>query len=263
MLLSQLDAEVAAIGNATIVTCVYAVLDPHAGTLTYGTAGHVPPLLSAPGQPTRTLGVGDPPLGSGSYHGAVETVPWQPGSRLTLYTDGLVERRGTDLDAAIARLCRLLDGADRAVEEVPGRPSDDVAMLSVAARRPGTSALAVPVPHADTGARDARRASASALSEWGVRGNIASDVALIISELVTNALRHGNAPIQLRLRHEKVDHQRIVVDVADGGLLQPNLREMDPASPTGRGLHLVSALSRAWGVRPTGNGKSVWCVIDL
>jgi hypothetical protein len=65
------------------------------------------------------------------------------------------------------------------------------------------------------------------------------------------------------MRLDTGESDRIVLDVSDGAALSPTLREMDPAATTGRGLHLVSALARSWGARPTGGGKSVWCVFDL
>jgi anti-sigma regulatory factor (Ser/Thr protein kinase) len=263
---------VAAIGNATIVTCVYAVLDSRAGTLTYGTAGHVPPLLTVPGSPTRLLTAGDPPLGSDSYQGAIETVDWMPGSRLTLYTDGLVEHRGGDIDATIERLARLLDDTSLAVEEVPNhlvatllpdRPTDDVAVLTVAARRPGSRDFAMSIPPVGTSVSEARHAASTKLREWGVDDAASADVVLLVSELVTNTLRHAQPPIEVRMRLDTGESDRIVLDVSDGAALSPTLREMDPAATTGRGLHLVSALARSWGARPTGGGKSVWCVFDL
>jgi anti-sigma regulatory factor (Ser/Thr protein kinase) len=221
------------------------------------------------------LTVGDPPLGSNSYQGSIETVPWTPGSRLTLYTDGLVEHRGGDLDASIERLARLLDDTSLAVEEVPNhvvqallpeRPADDIAILTVAARSPGTRDLAMSIPPVGTSVAEARRAARAALEQWGVDESARGDAVLVVSELVTNTLRHAQPPIELRMRRDKRDsggRDRIVIEVSDGAAVPPTMREMNPAAPSGRGLHLVAGLAHSWGTRPTGSGKSVWCVLDV
>jgi PAS domain S-box-containing protein len=268
-LLGLLDRAVAESPEPTIVTCVYAVCDPVAGTLTYGNAGHLPPLLAVPGRPTRRLGRGDPPLGSRRYRGAVETVELPPGARLVLYTDGLVEHRGSDLDAGIDRVAAMLDTSDAPVEGLPGvlvdallphAPDDDVAILAARVADVPHRVITLSVPLVETGVGDVRHAAAAALGEWGVDPDVASDVLLILSELVTNAVRYGRSPSECRVRLEA---GRIVVDVADAALARPYLRAFDPAAPNGRGLHLVAALSTAWGVRPTGAGKSVWCTVAV
>ena len=104
-ILEHLDAVVRDLGEDHIVTCIYAVYDPGERRLTYANAGHLPPLLRIPGEPTRVLdGPTEPPLGTGlpATRGAEVMLP--PGSVLTLYTDGLVEDRDHDLDDGIARL---------------------------------------------------------------------------------------------------------------------------------------------------------------
>ena len=269
-LLEQLDAAVADMGEPTIVTCVYAVHDPVSGTLTYGNAGHLPPLLSRPGSPTRRLPAGDPPLGTGQYRGHVETVSWLPGDRLTMYTDGLVEHRGTDLDLGIDQLTALLDSAlipvealPNAVAEVllPHEPDDDVAILvaDVRALQP-TSELAVSLPATSASVGPARAAAATVLADLGVDGEVAADALLVVSELVSNAVLYGSAPIELRIRRERAD---LVIMVSDGEVLRPTMRAVDPSAVGGRGLQLVAALSSRWGTRPTGAGKSVWCTIGV
>ncbi|HET6877514.1 MAG TPA: SpoIIE family protein phosphatase [Jatrophihabitans sp.] len=270
-MLQLLDRSVRDGSDSTIVTCVYAVHDAEQNTLTYANAGHMPPLLVPPGDGVRRLSGGDPPLGTGRYTGDVETVLCPPGARLMLYTDGLVERRGSDIDAGIDRLAALLAAEPLPAEALPNAvaaallpadPDDDVAMLVVTARRPDTRELFLPVAPVETSVGEARRAAVAALGEWGVADEVIDDAALIVSELITNALRYGDPPIEFRLRLASAGAAPcLVVDVSDGASPRPHLRDMDPAAPNGRGLHLVAALADRWGTRPTGVGKSVWCTL--
>jgi anti-sigma regulatory factor (Ser/Thr protein kinase) len=145
-------------------------------------------------------------------------------------------------------------------ELLPGRPSDDVAVMTVGARRAGQPALALQLAPVETSVAIARRAATEALHQWDVPESAHSDVILLVSELVTNTLQHGSPPIEMRMR---LQGRCLVLDVSDGGLPQPVVRELDPSATGGRGLHLIAALARTWGTRPTGNGKSVWCVVDI
>jgi anti-sigma regulatory factor (Ser/Thr protein kinase) len=267
VLLGLLDAAVRDVSDSTIVTCVYGICDTRIGRFTYGNAGHLPPLLSVPGAATRRLIAGVPPLGSGSYKGSVETVEVPPGARLTLYTDGLVEHRGSDLDIGIDRLAHVLDNSDAPVEGLPGvlaeallphEPDDDVAVLAARVAESGSGHVAVPVTPGPTGAGEVRRAIGTAIADWDLGPEVRSDVQLIVSELVTNAIRYGAPPMECRVRCED---SRIVIDVSDGGSDRPIIRPFDPGAPNGRGLHLVAGLSSSWGVRPTGAGKSIWCTV--
>jgi signal transduction histidine kinase/DNA-binding response OmpR family regulator/serine phosphatase RsbU (regulator of sigma subunit) len=137
-LLSLLDAAVRDLSEQMIVTCVYAIYDPNDESLTYGNAGHLPPLLSSPGQPLRRLTVGGPPLGTGHPITEIERIALPEGATITLYTDGLVEHRGSDLDTGINQLVTLLDEATVPIEALPSYlvdamlpadPDDDVAVL--------------------------------------------------------------------------------------------------------------------------------------
>jgi anti-sigma regulatory factor (Ser/Thr protein kinase) len=267
-LLALLDTEVRDTTESTIVTCVYAVYDPATGKLTYGNAGHLPPLLTVPGGATVRLGGGDPPLGTGRYQGNVETVEWPTGARLTLYTDGLVEHRGSDLDIGIASLAAALDdNSDLAVEALPGtlidavlfdQPDDDVAILVAEVRPADAVGLMVSVPMLPIAVADVRRRARAVLEDAHLDDDVVDDVLLVVSELVTNAIRYGRAPVQFAMR---LTDRYVVVEVADAEAGRPRLREFDPAGATGRGLHMVESLGARWGVRPTGLGKSVWCTV--
>ena len=120
--------------------------------------------------------------------------------------------------------------------------------VNAAARPPGAGVSA------------ARRAAAAALADWGIHPDTSWDLLLAASELVTNAVRHAAPPIELRLR---LLAERLVLEVHDGSTTVPVARAADPEAPNGRGLHLVESMSDGWGIRPTGNGKAIWCVFPL
>jgi anti-sigma regulatory factor (Ser/Thr protein kinase) len=269
-LLNLLDAAVRDVSEGTIVTCVYGVCDPVRGEFTYANAGHLPPLLSVPGRPARRLEAGDPPLGSGGYRGAVETVELPPGARLTLYTDGLVEHRGSDIDFGIDLVVRTLAAStDVAIEALPGtvvsallpaEPDDDVAVLVAEVVTGARRSLTVPISPSSVGVSAVREKVAAALSEWGAPQEVVGDAQLVVSELATNCVRYGAAPMQCQVR---MTGDRVVVDVWDASSTRPHVRPFDPSAPNGRGLHLVAGLSSSWGVRPTGGGKAVWAVLPI
>jgi anti-sigma regulatory factor (Ser/Thr protein kinase) len=88
---------------------------------------------------------------------------------------------------------------------------------------------------------------------------LVEDVELVVSELVTNAMRHGRGQITM---HLEVAADRVVVGVQDQGAGQPSPREPDATDVNGRGLALVAILATEWGVRPApAGGKVVWCVL--
>lgn len=137
--LKCVDGLVGDLGNDQIVTCVYAVFDPITLTLRFANAGHLPPLLAMPDGSTRRLGgSADPPLGAGFGDPVRHEERLAPGSTVLLYTDGLVERRGEDLDAGITDLEVLLGQLTGPLDEAPEKlvqarlpdgQDDDVAVL--------------------------------------------------------------------------------------------------------------------------------------
>jgi GAF domain-containing protein len=103
----------------------------------------------------------------------------------------------------------------------------------------------------------ARRFAAEALRD--IDPSVVEDVELVVSELVTNALLHGSAPVVLRL---STIGSRVRVEVEDGGRHLPVRMRDDPTAMTGRGLSLVARLSTGWGVDPAeGSGKVVWAEV--
>jgi anti-sigma regulatory factor (Ser/Thr protein kinase) len=143
---------------------------------------------------------------------------------------------------------------------LPAEPDDDVAVLTASVVSGPQRAITVPIAAGPAGVADVRNAVTRALADWGVPRDAAADVQLIVSELATNCVRYGAPPMQCKVR---LDGDRVVVDTWDAASTRPHLRPFDPAAPNGRGLHLVAGLAGAWGVRPTGAGKAVWCTVPF
>ncbi|MFH9970175.1 SpoIIE family protein phosphatase [Streptomyces mirabilis] len=251
-------------------TCLYAVYDPVTRRCTMAGAGHPPPAIIDPqGQVTfPDLPTGTPlGIGLGAPFQAVE-MELPEGSLLALYTDGLIESRDHDIDVGMDRLATALARPDRSLEDlctrametVPGEaPSDDVTLLLVRTRslRPAQVASWT-LPGDQTAVRSARHMAAFQLTEWGLEG-LKDPTELIVSELVTNAVRHSTGPIGLRL----IQHQVLTCEVFDTDVNHPRLRRARITDENGRGLFLVSQLSGRWGARSVSDGKVVWAEQDL
>lgn len=274
--LGLLDGAVRELGDDHIVTCVYAVFDPFDGTLTYANSGHVPPLVVGP-DGARRLTTVSPPLGTSAGFPTEAEVHLPPGTSLTLYTDGLVERRSDPLDAGIDALVAALQdlsaggagalpdgGLARAVVErlVPEDPTDDIAVL-VAVPIPDNgeaAAAALPLQDDRQTVGKARRWLAATLAEWHIGAPLADDVVLAVDELVTNAVVHADGPRQLRVRRSD---EWLYAEVTDGTGVLPRAVRAGSEDEHGRGLQMVGLLAHQWGARPTRDGKSVWCRFAL
>ncbi|MFE9611924.1 SpoIIE family protein phosphatase [Streptomyces sp. NPDC006012] len=251
-------------------TCLYAVYDPVTRKCAMAGAGHPPPAIIDPqGRVTfPDLPTGTPlGLGMGNPFEAVE-LELPEGSLLALYTDGLIETRDQDIDVGMHRLGSALaqpgrsleDLCTRAVESFPGRPpSDDVTLLLVRTRSLSPAQVASwTLPNDRTAVHRARRVAAGQLSAWGLE-DLEDTTKLIISELVTNAVRYSTGPIVLRL----IQHQVLTCEVADTDFCSPRPRRVSWTDENGRGLFLVAQLARRWGARSVSGGKVVWAEEDL
>ena len=271
-LIRLLDDTVREISEDTIVTCVYAVYDPGEQVLTYANAGHLPPLVVEPGQRARRLIAGGPPLGAGTHGDIAETVPLRAGTMLALYTDGLVERRGSDLDSGIEKLADVLSATHAALVDIPSLlverllpdgPDDDVAILVCRANDDAITEDRVArhdVGHESGALSDARRFVARTLDAWQVTDALTFDILLAVSELATNAINHGARPIQLRIRKQR---EHLLLEVRDSGVGVPSIQRSLPDDVSGRGLLIVSRLAERWGIRPGPAGKTVWAQFRL
>ncbi|MFF9208881.1 MULTISPECIES: SpoIIE family protein phosphatase [unclassified Streptomyces] len=250
----------------TGATCLFAVYDPVAGRCGIARAGHPGPAVVHPdGTVTFPDVPVSPPLGLGAGL-PVETAELRlpEGSLLALYTDGLVEDRERDIDTGLGLLAGALgrpgrspDEACRAVLEslLPDRARDDIALLVARTRLLDPVRVAdwdVPADPAAIG--PVRAACVRRLEAWGLE-DIAFSTELILSELVTNAVRYGGEPIRLRLLY---DRDSLICEVADGSSTSPHLRRAAATDEGGRGLFLVAQFARRWGVRYTARGKVIW-----
>ena len=188
---------------------------------------------------------------------------------MVLYTDGLVERRGQDLELGIQALARhvaeLTGPVDGVPEELvaamlPDGPDDDVAILVARVDPPSEDeSLSRTLEPTESVVAEARHLVTSYLQERGLPESLVLDAALATSELVTNALLHGRAPVELRTRIEAAD---VLIEVRDQASYQPRKLRPDETDEHGRGLQIVAALAARWGTRPTEYGKAVWCVLS-
>ncbi|MEU5403517.1 SpoIIE family protein phosphatase [Streptomyces sp. NPDC005963] len=258
-------------------TCLYAEADPATGVVQVVRAGHVDPLLRDTDGSCRRIPVeGGLPLGLSAEFGRLEypvsTVELDPGQTLILYTDGLVEQPGADLDdgmqmlTALVRsgpsdLQRLADHLCEVVDERGGE--DDVAILLL--RRRGTvtprsgGRLQQSVAQNDPEAlRSARHMVLSAVRAWGARER-SDEIELAADELITNALMHTDGGAIVTVRVLVGPERRLRVEVEDRSSALPRRREADLSGVSGRGLLLVDQLADSWGVESRGTGKCVWC----
>jgi serine/threonine-protein kinase RsbW len=201
--LENLDAFAERAIDARGATVVYAELDLRDGRLAYACAGHPPPVLAAPGRPPELLWGGrSTPLGAftGGAPREQKEMEMERGSRLLLYTDGLVERRDRSLDEGFARLSAAFGdahatpvgdlGALLSGEMLSGVTyADDVCLLAVA------FGSAQPFEHelpAEAGRLKSLRTELSAwLEARGVSGSDHDAVVIACSEMAANAIEHG------------------------------------------------------------------------
>ncbi|MFB6829929.1 ATP-binding SpoIIE family protein phosphatase [Streptomyces hydrogenans] len=265
---SREDGEISA-------TCLYAVYDPATRLCSLASAGHVPPAVAtsaaeAPRAGTAPAGLPalpiGPPLGLGGL--PFETVQWElpENSLLALYTDGLVQSRTRDLDASLTLLEDTLASAARSSappDEVcerllaamlPESPSDDVALLVARTRAldPGHVAT-LDLPSDPAAVSGARRFAADTLGSWGL-DDLSFTTELIVSELVTNAIRYGKPPVHLRL----VLDAALTCEVFDANSTAPHMRRARTFDEGGRGLLLVARFAARWGTRHGREGKTIW-----
>ncbi|MCW2941961.1 MAG: domain S-box protein [Actinomycetia bacterium] len=255
-LLRRLGELARQFGEAYVATCLYAVYDPVARICAVANAGHVPPVLVVGGE-ARPLDVpSGAPIG---LEDAYQTAEFEvvDGSRLVLCTEALLGRNGT------AALCAVLGPAPEPLEPacdavlaalVPEKRPQDITLLAVGldgipesdVASWGLESEARAVPYARAQTRETLRA-------WGL-GELIEVVELLVSELVTNALKHGAGAIGLRL----VRGSALLCEVADDGHELPFVCDAEDTDESGRGMQLVSMLAERWGTHRAESGKVVW-----
>ncbi|MFM9372013.1 SpoIIE family protein phosphatase [Streptomyces sp. Da 82-17] len=258
-----------------LATCVYAVYDPVTRRCTFANAGHLPPVLVEPGEAAQMLEVPPGmPLGVGGEPFEEVEVELPEGALLALYTDGLVESRDHPLDEGL----RAFRDAITPPADGPGEPhsledacdhvlgaldthhgEDDIALLMARVQGlPGEAVGDWTLPREPRSVGRAREYARAQLLAWDLEP-LVDTTELLVSELVTNALRYGEGDIRLRLLLDRT----LVCEVWDAGLVQPRRRRARDTDEGGRGLQLVGLLSASWGSRRTPRGKTVWFELPL
>ncbi|MER5974416.1 SpoIIE family protein phosphatase [Streptomyces sp. NPDC002055] len=245
-------------------TCLYAVYDPVSRICTLASAGHVPPTVLLPDGTARVVRLAPGPLlGVGGLPFESTELELPEGSLLSFYTDGLIEARGQDLGVGLERLRGALASAVPSLDGtcdiilralLPESPADDVALLLVRTRALHTDQVAAwSLPSDPAIVADARAQASRQLAIWGL-DDAASVTELVVSELVTNAIRYGDAPIGLRLIRDRT----LICEVSDASSTSPHLRHARTYDEGGRGLDMVTQLTQGWGTRQTPTGKTIW-----
>lgn len=271
--LAELDTE-------RFATCTYAQVDLASGAVRVVRAGHLGPLIrhvdGRVGSPQVRGGL---PLGVSTDFQDEEypetRLDLVPGETFVLYTDGLVEEPGADLDTGVDALRNEVSagpaGAEALADHLSERlwerwgSGDDVALL-VLRRSPDVGSSHAPRLHqyihqADPeGLSDARAIVRQALADWDM-AEFADDAELVTGELLVNVLLHteGGAVLTLEVLPEPV--RRIRLSVQDRSSAWPRRRTPGETSTSGRGLLLLDAVASRWGIEPRGEGKAVWCEI--
>ncbi|SFD62041.1 SpoIIE family protein phosphatase [Streptomyces aidingensis] len=283
--LGHLNEIVGELGEDALATCLYGVYDPVTRRLEYASAGHPPPAVAGPDSAvTFPSGIPDPPLGVAAppFETVVTELPAD--SLLALYTDGLVESPGRDIDRGMELLAGTLSAAvaaGRAGSPGPAAPAgsagkleelcatvtsallpahgellDDAALLLARTHPlPAESIAEWPLPEHPMAAGRARELVREQLTAWGLgREELIMTTELVVSELVGNVIRHARGPIRLRMLRSRT----LICEVSDASLTTPHIRHASATDEGGRGLQLVAALSQRWGTRHNPSGKSIW-----
>ncbi|MFE6776670.1 SpoIIE family protein phosphatase [Streptomyces sp. NPDC057702] len=248
-------------------SCLYITYDPVTRHCVMASAGHPPPALITPDGSVRFIDLDPgPPLGVSSLPFDITELDLPPGSVLALYTDGLVERGAGDVDEGMAELRtrlwradvlhRPLAGLPREVvtDLPPTRLPDDVTLLLARTRMIPERDTAAWTLAADPAVVSGTRGLVSGqLAEWGLH-ELTFTTELVVSELVTNAIRYAGGPVELRLIRAGV----LICEVSDPSSTQPRMRRARATDEGGRGLYLVAQLTSRWGSRYTRHGKTIW-----
>ncbi|MEU2228186.1 SpoIIE family protein phosphatase [Streptomyces sp. NPDC018347] len=252
--------EIAELG----ATCLYAVYDPVSRRLAMAAAGHPAPVVILPGGAAEFVPMtAGPPLGVGGLPFEATERELPEGTVVGLFTDGLIDYRDQDPDGAADGLLRAFDGPAGSLDDLcddvlkavlSDQPRDDVALLLARTRALGADRVATwDVPPDPAHVAVVRQAAGERLTAWGLE-EAAFVTELVVSELVTNAIRYGEPPIRLRLIRDRA----LICEVSDASSTSPHLRRAHVYDEGGRGLLLVAQLTRRWGSRQTAEGKTIW-----
>jgi serine phosphatase RsbU (regulator of sigma subunit)/PAS domain-containing protein len=247
-------------------SCLYAVYDATTGECTASSAGQPPPVVCHSDGSTEVIDLEPGPvLGAGGAPYQSMTFKVRPGSIIAFYTDGLFELDCCDSahDVAEQLAARYQEGMPlaeigRTMLEQPGGkpPRDDCALLLVrpTPAEPGHVVGWQFDPRPEAVAQ-ARELVVRQLHEWH-HDELGFTTELVISELVTNAVRYGIGRVEVRLI---LDRNRVLTcEVADASNTQPRLLRAAETDEGGRGLFIVAQCTTRWGCRYRAEGKTIW-----
>jgi PAS domain S-box-containing protein len=268
--LALVDAAMSSLGQTSLTTCLYGVLDPRTRRLRIASAGHLPPLLVHRDGGAEYVELDPaPPLGVAGDRPTEVEVELPDEVVLLLFTDGLVEGRQQPVEEGL----HALRAAVSAPREVPsdveglceqvlratgrdGRHDDDSALLALWTGSGGTAADEDVHLHLAGHLSEVARARHLTVEVARRVGVDVDDAALLVTELATNALRHGGPGVDLWLRPTAGGLRVELVDGRPAGL--PRAALPAPEAEGGRGLAIVSALAHSWGSERLAVGKRVW-----
>ncbi|MFF3516178.1 SpoIIE family protein phosphatase [Streptomyces sp. NPDC002573] len=244
-----------------IGSCAYAVYDPLAQTCTIALAGHPPPVIAHPDGTTEIPDLpAGPPLGSAEGPPfAATTIPVADGTVVAFYTASLLHTSPSP-----ATLQRVLAHPDRPLQDLcddvlyrlrnDTRHGDIFLLLARTHPFPADQVATWHLEQHPKAAATARTHAQLQLKHWGVDEETAYTTEMIVSELVTNAVRYGTAPLRLQL----IKDRTLTCEVHDGNALAPRLRHAKTIDEGGRGLFIIAQLAQNWGVRYSLDGKTIW-----
>jgi serine phosphatase RsbU (regulator of sigma subunit)/CHASE1-domain containing sensor protein/anti-sigma regulatory factor (Ser/Thr protein kinase) len=261
----------------SLATACLTVVDTANGHLEHVSAGHIPGLLRTPDGHVELLDGGRMPLlGVPGRLPDSHVVPFPPGSTLFVCTDGLIERRDRTIDDSIDAMCEVITGLDptAGVESMadlvldgcrPGPDHEDDIALVVLERPPAPAAVdrgvdgdddgSVVLDHTFEATPESIPTARRLVDEHLGASGAPADMALVVSELVTNAVLHGRGDVRLRLVRRPSSVRVAVHDSSDD---RPVVAEPSPDTVGGRGLRIIEAVASDWGITEDGGGKWVW-----
>lgn len=261
---APVSADGAGVAEMQRQTCLYVVYDPATRTCSAASAGHPPPVIAYADGRIEELGVPQgPPLGQGAAEYAASEDVLPEGAVLFLHNDvysqlrrngvkgplELLARAAAAPGAPLQAVCDALVGADTS----PPPERDVIVLLARTHALHSSETASWTLPGTAEAAGQARKLVTAKLADWGIEA-LSDSTELVVSELVTNALRYGKGPIGLRLI---CDHA-LTCEVTDDSSVMPRLRRAREDDEGGRGLMITEQLTQRWGTRPNRHGKTIW-----
>lgn len=274
-LVGRLDAEESRHPDESLdslrvgTSCLYAVYDPVACRCTVASAGHPPPAVARPDEPVTFAQVPvGPALGRGAPRYRAGHFDAPAGTLMVLCDPVLLRDASPDSGDQLTRLNNALEPRDRPLPEIcdallhdlaPHRPADDGVLLVARTLALGADKVASwSLPNEPQAVSLARKRTEERLRDWDL-ADLAFTATLVVSELVTNAVRYSTGPIRLRL----VRDQALIIEVTDDSSTAPQLRQAEDDDEHGRGLTITSQLAERWGTRREHRGKTIWAELPI